>query len=180
MNRNKRVRGTKEIVVDILLEHPDWNARQVYDRYKLLLGDSRKVVTLSAIQKQIENINPILETAKKEGLDNVWSMNTLKEHPLPPDVIPILLRIKKNIPALPLTIRIAIWVSRFYTTIEPQSADNAVNLFRIAYLYALNEARCTVLDIEFNTEQIDDINPSEILKNLQKYSEFIHQKKEGR
>lgn len=169
----KRVRGTKEIIVDILLEHPEWNARQVYDRYILLLGDSKKAVTLSAIQKQIEKINPKLEIVKEEGLDNIWSMGTLKEHPLPPDVIPILLRIKKNIPALPLTIRIAIWVSRFYTTIKPKSPVNNVDLFRISYLYALNEARCAILGIEFNTEQIDDINPAEILKNLQRYKEFI-------
>jgi len=108
----KRLKGTRELVIDILSAHPDWNARQVHDRYRILINDPLRAVGLSAIQKHIEELRPIINKLKEEGLDDPWSLSLSIKHNISPEVTPILLKAKRFCDALDdvLTVRQAKWI----------------------------------------------------------------------
>lgn len=170
MYRNKRMRGTKEIVTDIFSEHPEWNARQVYDRY-LLLVDSKKAVTLNAVQKQLERIKPTASALLKEGLKQPWHMGTLIKHPLPPDVIPLILKSQKQEPDIVITIQMALWMGRFYTTIK-----DLRYLVRVAYFYSIYEWKMKFTESELDTSWLDNTSGTAILRMWDSYCEWCHKK----
>lgn len=68
MNQHKRLKGTKALVKDIFIEHPDWNAKQIYDRYLILIADPQKAVTLNAVQKHIEEFKTTYYSEKFQAL----------------------------------------------------------------------------------------------------------------
>jgi hypothetical protein len=130
MNKPK-VKGTRELVEDIFKEHPDWNASQVWDRYKLSLGNPNNARGLSAIQKHLEKIKPRYINLQAEGLDIPWTMANIKDKGVPAEVIPYITNVqawaKTQIDHikpddcfslareyLPITLRQAIWISRLY------------------------------------------------------------------
>lgn len=116
----KRLKGTRELVIDILSDHPDWNARQVHDRYRILINDPLMAVGLSAIQKQIEVLRPIINKLKEEGLDESWSLSLSIKHNISPEVTPALLKAKRFCDALDdvLTVRQAKWIAYLSTFIH--------------------------------------------------------------
>lgn len=79
MNNSKRQRGTRSLIMDILKDHPDWNAKQIHDRYLIVIGDTRQAVTLNAVQKHLQELRPLLEKIRESGLDNPWHMGLLTD-----------------------------------------------------------------------------------------------------
>lgn len=77
MVKQKRAKGTREFIIEILAKHPEWNARQVYNRYLILIGDPQNAITLNAVQKCIQSLKPILTQVRKTGLDKPWSLAVL-------------------------------------------------------------------------------------------------------
>ncbi len=116
----KRPEGTLGLVIDILCEHPYWNAREVHDRYKILFNDPQKAVGLSAIQKHIAGLRPILNKLQEEGLDEPWSLSLSIKHNISPEATPVLLKAKRFCDALDdvLTVRQAKWISYLSTFIH--------------------------------------------------------------
>lgn len=117
---NKRIKGTKDYVEDILKEHPEWNASQVYDRYKLLIGDINKAVGLSAVQKQVESIRPVLAQMKMKGLHIPWSLGAGAKHNISPEANLHLLKLTQEyeLDGEKITIRVAIWFSRLLPSFQ--------------------------------------------------------------
>jgi hypothetical protein len=131
MNKPK-VKGTRELVEDIFKEHPDWNATQVYDRYKLSLSDPKTARGLSVVQKHLEKLRPRYEALKAEDMDIPWTMANIKDKGIPAEAIPYITKVQawakiqnEHIKTgdwfaqmreyLPITLRQAIWISRLYT-----------------------------------------------------------------
>lgn len=115
MNQNKRPKDTKTLVRDIFAEHPDWNARQIYDRYLILIGDPNKAVTLNAIQKHVEDLKEIAHTKEFQDLESPWHIGLMEQYKIPPDAIPNILIVQNYLdkhPEYALTVRQVIWISR--------------------------------------------------------------------
>ena len=89
MNQYKRGKDTFSIVRNITRAHPEWNARQIYDLYKILIGDTNKSVTLNAIQKQLEKIKEVTETDSYKELKYPLANGptTKKEYNLSPEAL---------------------------------------------------------------------------------------------
>lgn len=91
MTKQKRLKGTREFVRDIFLSHPDWNARQIYDRYLILIGDTSMAVTLNAVQKHVEILRGPIKQLGDTGLDSPWSIGSCEKHDIPTDIISTLI-----------------------------------------------------------------------------------------
>ncbi len=81
MNNLKRLKGTATLVREIFSEHPDWNARQIYDRYLILIGDTNNAVTLNAVQKQVQVLKKRNQTRRDTGIDLPWSLDKTPDFP---------------------------------------------------------------------------------------------------
>lgn len=124
MTLRKRPKNTKEIVRKIFSDHPNWNAREIYDQYVIEVGGSQKAVTLNAVQKQIEKIKPHYEEMQKRGLDKPWSIGVCEKHQISCNMAPILireqlLRVNTNLGPGHLTIREAKWLTTLYPVMMP-------------------------------------------------------------
>ena len=119
MNREKRVKGTKEMVAEIFSAHPQWNAQQILDRLRILAGDPGRVPGLNAVQKAVA---PLREEYKKfRDQDKPWSMGALTANPLNPEVLPTIVRLKseRDMRFGPsLSIREAKWASYLWPFVE--------------------------------------------------------------
>ena len=133
MYKNKRLKGTKELVRDILNIHPDWNAKQVYDRYLIVVGHPNKAVTLNAIQKHCKSLRGPNQTVESKGYDKPWQLGSLNDCPLPPESIPYIMAVNNwagkqkerftEAAYPPVTIRQAKWISYLqpiYVMLKPK------------------------------------------------------------
>jgi hypothetical protein len=179
MYRNKRNKGTKELIKDILLQHPEWNARQIHDRYLILIGDVNKAVTLSAVQKVLEELRPKYQKIKDTGMENPWYIGTKMENPLSAEAVRYILRVQdwyekaKNADLeneiiknpfnsmdlrglasvwRPVTVRQAKWISVLYDI----SRDDIEYLWFISLYYAYFELMSELSNSPcFDTSAID-------------------------
>jgi len=180
MKNNKRQKDTRSLVKDIFIAHPEWNARQIYDRYLILIGDTNKAVTLNAVQKHVEvlrgNYNKMLES----GLDETWYLHHTLD--MSAEAIAHVLEVKKVMPewmvlppslseasprhyvimegkkltALPrrMTMREARWVERLYAV---KSLKKTVVLSKAVCVYTLLERLSKLLDTPLDTSEADEI-----------------------
>lgn len=172
MNNNKRPKGTRELVIDIFAEHPEWNATQVHERYKILIGDPTRAVGLSSIQKYLEEMKPPYNEDKKEGLEEHWHIGIMaKNYNIPADAVPYIVMVQNwvkqnmdpifNKPLEPLSVRDALWISRLYAMWSLdglQSKDMpgiAYALYSWAKAYSRRERICKLLKKEFDTYELD-------------------------
>jgi len=98
--------GIKRLIATLYLEHPDWRAQKIR---KEVINRSHRVMPyvdpdwpgLSAVQKQLTMIRRRDAEMAGDPLDAPWSLGSLgmkQEYELPPEVIPIVLDVKKNQP----------------------------------------------------------------------------------
>lgn len=134
MNLNKRTKGTGEIVRDIFIHHPDWNARQIYDRYLILIGDVNKAVTLNSIQKHVQELKEINNSLEVQNLEAPWHTGTLVKYPLSAEALPHIFKVQAHHQLGKITIRQARWVAHLYPMIKDTDLLNSVS-----FRYALGE-----------------------------------------
>jgi len=180
MYKNKRLKSTKTLVIEIFQAHPDWNGKQVYDRYLEMIEDPKQFRTLNAIQKQLEKIKPIMEQIA--DLDKKWHLGTLKEHNIPAEAVPYILMVQdyaenypdpvSNKPQDPVTIRQVTWISRLYSIVaasgfkfksdglffksnDKEKLKAASFLYDWSKVYATHEIACKLSNSPFNTTGLD-------------------------
>jgi len=180
MNNHKRQKGTRELVRDIFIAHPEWNARQIYDRYLILLGDANNAVTLNAVQKHVEEFKRKYREIQESGLDNPWHLHQTLD--MPAEVIAHILEVKKVQPkwwvlppslsdpnpehyvikdnkkltAIPrcMTVREARWVSRLYAV---KSLKKPEVLVMAVAIYSLLERLAELSGLPLDTSEVDEI-----------------------
>jgi len=148
----KRIKGTRELIIDILVEHPDWNARQVHDRYRLIINDPQKVVGLSAVQKHIEELRPLLNKLREHGLEEPWNLSLSIKHNISPEATPTLLKAKRFCDALDdvLTVRQAKWIAYLSSFIHETPL-----LLAWAEKYASWEKSHTIMFGKYDSSDLD-------------------------
>ncbi len=167
MYNNKRQKDTQIIVTEIFIEHPDWNAKQVYDRYCFLIGDINKAVTLNAVQKHVQKLKDKNKEITKFGLDNSWHMGLLDQYHFSPEAIRKIFELM--IDGRDITIRRAVWISRFCTL--SVSLDL---LFFMAYRYAAGEYLSQLSgEPTFDTTTIDREFIGVILSKPEKAKSYV-------
>lgn len=144
----------KRVIAKIYLEHPDWRAKEIRDGVLARLHEQNPRSKLgwpglSAVQKELTKQRKTNKARPHESnsLDEPWSLTTIKEYPIPPEALPLVLAVahhKAFSPKQKLTIREAKWIGRLYAlTTEGDRNDNiiAINatLERWAEEYALEE-----------------------------------------
>jgi len=139
---------------------------------------------LSAVQKLLVQIRRRHkeEALETQSIDRPWSLGTLADYPMPPDVIPVLISIQHNRNPLPieplvkpLTIREALWISRLYPVaglvkevkdegkmkklfvMNPKDAERKKiqRLELWALCYAVFEWACDLADVPKDTSKFD-------------------------
>jgi hypothetical protein len=149
MYTNKRLKDTKSIVRDIFMEHQDWNARQIYDRYLALIGDTNKAVTLNAIQKHIEELKEILQKEIDMGSEEVWHLGISEG--ISAEAISRIIRIKKLKPDKVLKVRQVRWINKLHATIPKDDKD----LYDASVIYAMSELACKMSKTTFDSSEYD-------------------------
>lgn len=176
MNSNKRLKDTKTIVREIFEAHSDWNAKQIYDRYLILIGDTNKAVTLNAVQKHVEEFKDIANRPEYQDLERLWQLGTIVDYPqyhIPPEAIEFILSVQwlirthkdpilKGFTYEPLTIREALWVSRLFSFISEKEMNDKKRrisvldwLYNWAKTYATQERLCKLAHIPTDTTDLD-------------------------
>ncbi|MBI4303501.1 MAG: hypothetical protein HY665_04090 [Chloroflexi bacterium] len=132
----KRQKDTRTLVKEIFQAHPDWNARQVYDRYLLVIGDPKKAVTLNAVQKHVEVIRAIIQDESFQKLDRLWHSGLMDEHhEVIPQAIPYILGVQRHV-GKRITVRQAIWIARLCFV---KGLETPAMLWKVVRDYALYE-----------------------------------------
>lgn len=159
---------------DIFIEHPDWNAGQIYRELEARLGKENIPASITSVQKVLPGWKVKHAQESQKGLDGEWHLGTLDKHPLSPAgiarIIDYKLKAKKNNTDW-VSIRIARWMDRLssiYVSIEGQQIPlSADNLSFLATLYAAQEYGQEVFgeDYAFSPEFDNDT----ILKLLQEH-----------
>jgi len=180
MNNGKRFKDTKTLVREIFEAHPEWNARQIYDRYLILIGDpAKKAVTLNAIQKHVEDLKVKYKSIKETGIEDIWS---LANDNIPIEYIPVVMESQRHLnkgwwvseePNL-LTVRQAKWITKLYPLMkqtairkgdtvdiydETASLDNVMPwLLLLASVYSKHERISELMDIQTEVVQNRTLN----------------------
>jgi hypothetical protein len=183
MNKPK-VKGTKELVEDIFKEHPEWNATQVYDRYKILLGDATNNARgLSVIQKHLAKLKPRYQELREENLDIPYTLSALKKLNVPALAVWYIISVEswaktkqKNIKAdefphpdyMPITLRQALWIAFFCGLVSPDHKEFKKHkehawIWLWSKIYSIAEIESKLLGKEsFDSSKIDNamLNPA--------------------
>ncbi|HEX76205.1 MAG TPA: hypothetical protein G4O12_06440 [Dehalococcoidia bacterium] len=167
MITNKRRKDTRTLIKEIFIEHPDWNARQIYDRYLILIGDANNAVTLNAVQKHIEYLKDINKQWQEKGLDNLWHLGLMEKYPaIIPEAVLHILAVQawaKRTQHEAVTVGQAIWISRLYTCIsnteltgKRKERDAALRwLWHWSRAYAIEEKLSFIAKIPPDTTNLD-------------------------
>lgn len=156
MNSNKRLKDTKNLVMEIHRQNMDWNARQIYERYLILIGDASKAVTLNAVQKHLEAFKDT--ERQNQFLDRYWNLGLLIERPIHPDAIPYIFEIQamlaKELPEVnpegDIVVFQAEWIGRLYPVVK-----EARLLFIVSWVYCQFQAYHILLNRPLNTSSLD-------------------------
>jgi len=162
------------LIASIYEEHPKWKAPKVrYEAISVLHRNDRSLPedwpSLSIVQKVLAKVRK--EAGKTNPKDAPWSLGSLIEYPIPPEALPAVTKIYKELdPWSPfmetnygsLTVREALWVARLYKII-----DDPDLFLDWAYQYAVEERYSEIMGKPLNTFELDDflLNvPQEMVK----------------
>jgi len=185
MYRNKRVKDTKTIVKDIFIEHREWNAAQIYERYKAIVNPENWV-SLNAIQKHVEELRRAVLSIKEEDpfLDAPFDLGTfiikygqgIESEAI--SCILVVLRQVETIPQIMFSNRQARWMAKLFhpinTFIMKEGLDFTlypVILALISSLYTRLEYDSKISNIPLNTQLVDRVFYSE--KPLETFIEIM-------
>jgi hypothetical protein len=77
--RGKKLQNTRQLIKNILIAHPSWNATEIYNLYVSQVGDPDKAVRLNAVQKQIQKLKGKLADIEHAGLGRPWNFGLLRD-----------------------------------------------------------------------------------------------------
>jgi hypothetical protein len=180
MKNNK----TFKLVERILVDHPEWNAKDIYDEYLTNIKDKREARTLNSIQKYVQKIKPSLQEVKNLGQEEQWHLGIKMETPLSADAIRYIMDVKYwlahkagkaeiamidnkksevisylgwHFPTI--SIRQAKWISILYRLKNLEKVIKSEDigfLWMISFFYAYYELQCKIFDMPFDTLWIDN------------------------
>lgn len=124
-----------------------------------------KVPGISYIYKVLQTIKQRETNNEYDAtLDAEWSLGTLRAHPFPPEAIPLLLKIREQLPGKYLSVRNAYWLYWLHRFVE-----DPTELSEISACYCLYERSCDLVGIECDTHVFDEATPEKTLENLKGY-----------
>jgi len=181
----------KILIAEIHLSHPDWGATKL--RECLLqelksLGLNRNFgpdwPSVSAVQKELMGIRKNIDEKSTEltELDSPFSLGVLGKHPIPPEALPLIMRVWANrLEAgkpdkdgfsfkVDFTTREALWVARLsHLDKDPET------VYEWAFWYAHMEPAYEAIGEHFETAEID----SKILENFKPTTAESKRKRKG-
>jgi len=142
----------KGLIAKVYLNNPEWKTREI--REEVLKQVQQKISwadsdwpSLSSVQKELAKIRKRESARLPEqiGLDQPWSIGSLKDYYMPPEVVPTVLKVQlesesigeKHGADLVFTIRQALWVGRLNAL-----TTNIFVLLHLSMLYAEDERAC--------------------------------------
>jgi hypothetical protein len=166
---------TKTRIVQVCKEHPDWQIKQIQEEVARQLKGKGKAPGVSAVQKFIARLRNL-------ELDRPFSLGTLVKYPIPPEVLPVVLRVwaKRLEEAKPdkdgfsfqmtFTIRDALWVARLAKLFDDPEA-----IWGFAFWYSVRERAYEAIDEDMDTSDLD----TELLKNFKPTPTESKRKRKG-
>jgi len=142
----------QQTIAAVFRDHRDWRVKEIQAEVDLLTEG--KAPGISAVQKLLYQIKSREAEPQFKSLDRPWSLGTLSEHPMPPEVIPKLLEIQgrgRHLGSKSITIREAQWMARLHM----HQADITL-LFITATAYAIYEENCQLTGQQCDTTEFDD------------------------
>lgn len=177
----------KELIAQIHLEHPGYGATQVRaDLLKLMKDEGidrnfgPDYPSLSAVQKVLTTIRAKLDNRPPEvkGLDKPWSVSSLSKYPIPPEALPVVLKVyaiwetvdlsaystlaTKGFTKQIFSVRLALWVARL-SKLFSETAELAVWAFAYSLAEVVNEA---VGEPQHLGEHLGEFNDFLLLRKL--------------
>lgn len=197
MNNIKRLKDTKTLVREIFSEHQDWNAKKIYDRYLILIGDTNKAVTLNAVQKHVEDLKEIVKRPDYQEKEKQWHLHATLDMSaeaighvfevqrympqniiLPPSMSEAnpehyVIVDGKKLTAIPriFTVRDARWIERLYAV---KSLKKPELLAKAVVVYSLIERMADLSETSLDTTLLDEIISSNehVSDRLERYFQF--------
>ena len=163
----------QQLIVDAYLEHPDWVAKQVQEWVDSEVRRMRLAARgpgLSAVQKKLAAYRSSFSSqANLKTFKKPWSLGSLCDDDLSPEVIPVVLTVQKfriRQEEEPLTVLEAKWVARLYRfffklTLQTNelvyvvSEDKLEDLSIWAQWYAARDLAAKVAGIPLDTSDFD-------------------------
>jgi hypothetical protein len=128
--------------------HPEWTDKEIYNEV-----DDVHLPGLSTVQKYLKKV--------KHGpspLDNPWSLGSLIEHEIPPDLVPLVMALNFGLQGQEqcLTIRQAKWIVRLSGLPFFRNGKNDDGqLLAWARAFALREQVCELSVLDFDSSELD-------------------------
>ncbi len=143
----------QQMITAVFRNHRDWRIKEIQAEVDRLTEG--KAPGISAVQKLLSQIKSRETEPQFKSLDRLWSLGTLSEHPMPPEVIPKLLEIqgldlRSQSKSRTLTIRQAQWVARLHM----HQTDISL-LYLTAMAYAIYEEDCELTRQQCDTSEFD-------------------------
>lgn len=140
-------------IASVYQKHLKWKAKEVHNEVSHILHKQDSKLphgwpSLSTVQKVLATVRKNMKETPVDPQDNPWSMGTLDQYPIPPEAIPVVLRVWKfrfenNASFM---IRDAKWVARLSGVIaDTQKLSSEVEN------YALRERMCELIKRPFNS-----------------------------
>lgn len=142
----------QQTITAVFRKHRDWRIKEIQAEVDRLTEG--KAPGISAVQKLLSQIKSRETEPQFKSLDRLWSLGTLSEHPMPPEVIPKLLEIQMQghrLGSKSLTIREAQWMARLHM----HQTDISL-LYLTALAYAIYEENCELTGQQCDTSEFDD------------------------
>ena len=149
----------KTLIAEFHLRHPKWKAPMIQIRVSELLHHKNPQLPkgwpgLSAVRKVLTEVKKIASEPSPE--DKPWSTAMLDSYPIPPQALPVVLKVWKSRIEKDsnLTIREAKWVSRLSNAI-PDIIPDIEKLTETARRYALVEQLYDMTGRHLNSRGLD-------------------------
>lgn len=142
--KEKLAKDWKQIAEGIFIDHPDWNAGQVYRQVKVVLGEARAPASVSSVQKEMP------KWKRNYSPDRRWSLGA---HIPQGNIVPLIsLQRQLSKHDRYLTVRRAHWYSVLYPVLSPlleqaypdDKEQNELRIMQIASFYCREEQKAKI------------------------------------
>lgn len=177
-----RVEG---LIASIYQKHPKWTAPMVRNEVSHLLREDNPKLppdwpSLSTVQKILATVRKKRNELLLDPQEKPWSLATLDSYPIPPDVLPAVLKARKRWAEdeeKEFSVRMAKWAARLSGLTE-----YPLILAEIADFYATYEKLFELIEQPFDTSILDDsmaelAKPSDLKAETKELSELTLQER---
>lgn len=136
----------EQLIIKTHLEKPAWRAKEIREEVNAQLRKNDPSISpgwpsLSTVQKVLARIHKKERESPPDPEDAPWSVSDLTQYPIPPEVLPAVLRAWADALEMgtPLTIRQVRWAARLYYVIKESGFLDGRLLATMARKYAFLE-----------------------------------------